>query len=365
MFTLTFRSEQDGICCTADNELRLLKISVTPNKRAVWNDTSIRSCGYLQLRDIQTIGRVQILGRDQTRNGHVEIRGLHVAQADSRGESEQPKGYGVRVVQGAFTLWNMQATKDSVLTANLQDISIGRPGSPVLGTGLFVCGGENAGTVEVEQLTIGAVYANGMIPAGTADQISGGVFVLYGARVDVVRNFAPVVTLGSNDMALDNWGTVDRWFVQEKVTTTGPSAIGFVNFGTIGSLQLDAPIETFGPGARGFNVYAGTVRRAEFDRIVTHGDGAVGVQISQPIGQLRVRRGIETFGGTGPSLVKGVLTQLAAVALSIKPGGSVQRLTIAGGLKAHGVGVAALEQEGVIDSLSIEDGFLGHRPAAE
>src|SRR5579862_4692302 len=99
-------------------------------------------------------------------------------------------------------------------------------------------------------------------------------------------------------MALDNWGVVERWVAEEKITTHGTSGIGFVNFGTIHDLRLEAPIETFGKGARGFNVYTGTVERADFGRIVTHGDGAVGVQISQPIGTLTVRRGIETFGGT-------------------------------------------------------------------
>ena len=80
-------------------------------------------------------------------------------------------------------------------------------------------------------------------------------------------------------MALDNWGKVDRWIPAEKVTTYGPSGIGFVNFGVTREIKLAAPIETFGQGARGFNVYAGTVEKAEFDRIVTHGDGAVGIQI--------------------------------------------------------------------------------------
>ena len=73
-----------------------------------------------------------------------------------------------------------------------------------------------------------------------------------------------------------------------------------MNFGIVHELKVNAPIETFGQGARGFNVYTGTVNLAEFDRVTTHADGAVGIQISQPIGRLVVRRGIETFGGTGP-----------------------------------------------------------------
>ena len=112
---------------------------------------------------------------------------------------------------------------------------------------------------------------------GTPDRISGGVFTRYNALVAVVRNLGPVVTYGVNDMVLDNWGTVDCWMSEERLTSYGPSGIGFVNFGRVNALKVSAPIETFGKGARGFNVYAGSVNVAEFDRITTHGDGSVGI----------------------------------------------------------------------------------------
>jgi hypothetical protein len=98
------------------------------------------------------------------------------------------------------------------------------------------------------------------------------------------------------------------------------------------------------------------VHTAEFERIVTHADGAVGVQISQPVGEITVHRGIETYGGTGDSLVKGVVTKLAAVALSIKPGGSARKIAIAGGLVTHGAGVNPLELHGQVCSLQITEG---------
>jgi hypothetical protein len=100
------------------------------------------------------------------------------------------------------------------------------------------------------------------------------------------------------------------------------------------------------------------VNVAEFERIVTHGDGAVGIQISQPVGQITVRRGIETFGGTGDSLVKGVVLKLPATALSIKPGGSARKITIAGGLTTHGSGINPLELHGTIDSLQVTEGSI-------
>jgi hypothetical protein len=198
---------------------------------------------------------------------------------------------------------------------------------------------------------------DGRIAPGTPDEITGGVFVGSGACVDTVTNRGPVVTHGVNDMALDNWGVVDRWVAKKKVTTLGASGIGFVNFGTIRDLRVEAPTETSGEGARGFNVYNGMVDQAEFDRIVTHADGAVGVQISRPIGTLVVRRGIETFGGTGPSLVKGVVQNLSATALSIKPGGAAQLIKIEGGLRSHGKDIFPLEQQGAVQNLIVDGGF--------
>ena len=130
-----------------------------------------------------------------------------------------------------------------------------------------------------------------------------------------------------------------------------------MNFNVINTLKVLAPIETFGRGSRGFNVYAGTVNLAEFERVTTRADGSVGVQISQPIGRLVVHRGIETFGGTGDSLVKGVVMKLAAVALSIKPGGSAQSIEIEGGVTTHGEGVAPFELHGAIGTLRVSGGF--------
>jgi hypothetical protein len=198
----------------------------------------------------------------------------------------------------------------------------------VSGSGIFVSGaGDRGGDVAVDRLETDAVYSNGGIAAGTANQISGGVFVVHSCHVGSVLNVGPVTTYGPNDMVLDNWGNVDRWVVRSPVASFGSSAMVFVNFGVLHELRIDASIETFGTGARGFNVYDGIIQSAEFHRIVTHGDGAVGIQISKPVGSITVRSGIETFGGVGDSLVKGVVTRLPAIALSIKPAGSRVRST--------------------------------------
>jgi hypothetical protein len=226
------------------------------------------------------------------------------------------------------------------------------------GSGIFVSGaGDTGGRVILRRLETGAVFSEGGIAPGTPDCISGGVFVVHGAFADSVRNRGPVTTYGANDMVLDNWGVVDRWIADEKITSHGPSGIGFVNFGTVKVLEVNAPIETFGQGARGFNVYDGTVSSAAFERIVTHADGAVGIQVSQPIGRIKVRRGVETYGGAGNSLVKDVVLKLSATALSLRPGGSAREIDIAGGLITHGKGISPLELHGAVDSLRVTDGF--------
>lgn len=355
---LRFAKGQDGLQLSSDNDVRNLELATDRDKRAVFNDTEVEGLGRLTLGSLTIIGVVRLVAADRVRSGHVEAHDIDVVAADARGYEGRPSGYGVEVIPGAFTVWNRQADAAVTITADLTGISAGRAGAPVQGSGVFVSGaGDTGGRLIAKRVETGAVHSDGGIAPGTKDRISGGVFVVYGAFVDVVRNRGPVTTYGPNDMALDNWGAVEQWVADGKITSYGPSGIGFVNFGSIGVLDVSAPIETFGQGARGFNVYAGTVRSARFDRVVTHADGAVGIQISQPVGDIVVRRGLETFGGTGASLVKGVVVDLPAIALSIKPGGSARKVEIAGGLVSHGHGTDALELHGAIEQLLVTGGL--------
>ena len=355
---LRFAPGSDGLELSADNQVERLQLLADPDRRAIFNDTGIDGLGRLVLRDLTVEGVVRLLARDRVRSGHVEAHNVDIRAADARGYEDRPKGYGVEVIPGAFTLWNQHDDRAVTITADLTGLMAGRAGAPVRGSGIFVSGGGNTGgRLVAHRLETGAVYSDGGIAPGTPNRIAGGVFVVSGAFVASVYNQGPVTTYGPNDMVLDNWGAVDRWIADGKVTSYGPSGIGFVNFGTVDQLRVNALIETFGQGSRGFNVYTGTVRSAEFERVVTHADGAVGIQISQPVGEIGIRRGIETYGGTGDSLVKGVVRKLAATALSIKPGGSARKIVIAGGLMTHGEGVNPLELHGAVDSLEITGGF--------
>lgn len=356
---LHFTIGSEGIQLSSNNRVENLEIIAATDKRVLFNDTTVNDFGVFHLRNLTLTGVVQILASNNVRAGHVVVRKVDIVSADARNYSDRPKAYGVEVVHGAFTLWNQQADPSVKIGVDLTGISVGRPDAPVQGSGVLISGaGDKTGKVLVRHLETGAIYSNGGIATGTANRISGGVFAAYGAVVDSVHTKGPVTTYGPNDMVLDNWGVVDRWVSEEKTTSYGPSGVGFVNFGTINFLKLKAPIETFGEGARGFNVYSGTIGSAEFDRIVTHGNGSIGVQIAQPVGSMSVFRGIETHGGTGQSLVKGVVTKLSATAFSVKPGGSVKALKIAGGLITHGAGVTPLELHGSIETLLVNDGVI-------
>src|SRR5262245_11946459 len=230
--TITFANGADGVQLPSDNRIDGLRLEAAPNKRAVFNDTTVASLGRIELRNLTTIGRVQILARDKVRGGHVDVDGLDIIAADARAENERPHGYGVYVLHGAFTLWNMQPDDSIVVTADLVSLAAGRDGAPVRGSGIFVSGaGDEGGRLNISRLETGPIYSDGGIAPGTPDQITGGVFTVHGAHVDVVKNHGPVTTYGVNDMVLDNWGVVDLWIAEEKITSRGPSGIGFVNFG--------------------------------------------------------------------------------------------------------------------------------------
>jgi hypothetical protein len=338
-----------GVRLTRNNILRDITITTTPYDVAVYNDTSVPDAGTLRLENVSTVGQVYLVADDDTMHVRVEAMGLHVRDADVRGRAEQPHGFGVDVLQGGLTLWNRQRDTASSFTATLRDVSVGTEQTPVRGCGVFVAGyGDREGNgiggrFTADLIQTGAIVTDGGIAPGTPDKITGGVFVVSGATVDRVENAGTVTTHGQNDMVLDNWGYVKQWVATAQVTSTGPSGIGFVNFGDIDSLDVQAPILTTGPGARGFNLYDGSLKNAAFHSIKTTGDGSIGIQVSKPLGSLTVHHDVETTGGEGMSLVKGVQMTLKAIAFSVKPGGTIDTVTIGGSLRTHGDDIVTVE----------------------
>jgi len=337
----------DGIGLTANNSVSDLTVIATPGARAIYTQAGITDMGTLTLGNLVVTGQVSIITRTNTDKLNLMVDGLHIASCDARRYSEQPQKYGVNVYQGALTIYNFNGDVKSRIKATLSNVSAGSKNAPVLGSGIFVSGfGDTGGQVELETLTTGEVHSTGMLPYGTADMITGGVFIVYGVHAKRVEHFGEIVTYGVNDMVLDTWGTVEKWIAHAPVVSYGPSGIGFVNFGTVGDFLAEAEIVTHGLGARGFNQYDGTVRNIRFKSIETFGDGSIGIQISKPVGTVTVDEGVTTHGSIGNTLVKGVNMLLPAEAFSVKPGGVVEKLIVGGNLVTRGAKVTTYAIEG-------------------
>lgn len=330
----------DGIGLTADNRVSDLTVIAAPAARAIYTQAGIPDMGTIALGNLAVTGQVSVITRPGTSKLDLAVDGLHIAACDSRRYSEQPQKYGVNVYQGALTVYNFNGDVRSRLNASLRNVTVGTKNAPVLGSGIFVSGfGDQGGSVELDTLTTGEVHSTGMLPYGTADIITGGVFIVYGVNAKRVEHFGDIVTYGVNDMVLDTWGTVEQWIAHAPVVSYGPSGIGFVNFGTVNDFVAKAEIVTYGLGARGFNQYDGTVRNIRFKSIETFGDGSIGIQVSKPVGTIVIDDGVTTHGSIGNTLVKGVNMQLPAAAFSVKPGGIVEKLVVGGNLVTHGAKV--------------------------
>lgn len=352
----------DGIGLTANNRVEGITVVATPSARALYTQVGGADLGSIVLTDLVITGQVSLLLRGGANRMALTVDGVHIAACDCRYHSEQPQKYGVNVYQGALTVYNFNSDPDSRIRASLSNISIGARNAPVLGSGIFVSGfGDQGGSVELDQLTTGAVYSTGMLPFGTADLITAAVFIVFGVTAKRVEHFGEIVTYGLNDMVLDTWGTVEQWIAHAPVVSYGPSGIGFVNFGTVDNFVAEREIITYGLGARGFNQYDGTVRSLRFKSIETFGDGAIGIQISKPVGTIVVEGDVTTHGSIGTTLVKGVNVRLPAEAFSVKPGGVVEKLSVGGNLTTFGANVATYAVEGgTVASLHINGDVLAH-----
>jgi hypothetical protein len=138
--SISFVKGVDGLQLTTNNEVRSLRLEASEDKRAIFNDTSVESLGRIRLIGITTVGQVQLLARDMVRSGHVEVDGLDIMAADTRAQNDRPHGFGVDVIQGAFTLCNMHVDESIAISARLKDLSTGRVSAPVIGSGVFVSG---------------------------------------------------------------------------------------------------------------------------------------------------------------------------------------------------------------------------------
>ncbi|MCI5775115.1 MAG: hypothetical protein MR008_01300 [Aerococcus sp.] len=346
----------DGIVLRGDNEISNLAIQTAPNRRAIYIDSPEVDLKTITLNNLTVTGMVQLLTRGNNKQLTVDIDGLDIIAADARNYSERPMKYGVIVYQGALTIYNFNPADDSHITVNAENISMGRPNAPVIGSGVFISGfDDNTGKVTVEKLTTNDIYTNGMIPSGQPNLITGAIFIVFGAHAKEVISHGEVTTYGTNDMVLDVWGTVDHWVTEKRVISYGPNGIGFVNFGYVKDFEAKDSIETYGQGARGFNQYDGTIDTASFKRIQTVGNGSIGMQFSKRVGKITIEDGVFTEGSVGETLVKGVIKVLKADAISVLEGGKIAELNILGDLVTKGEDVVAYHVNGgEVDTLSLK-----------
>lgn len=334
------------IVLTENNTLKNITLRTNKNEDAVsFKEQGIK--GQFTLENVTTYGSVCLTADDAAGNIRIDITDVDVVEANVTHKSEGPTGFGVTVIQGGLTVWNR--TPDIRFDTEIKDVTIGRDGEPVNGSGVFVSGTDEA-PIYSKLITTKDVYTNGLLTQGVADRISAGVFTVTNARVDRVENRGITKTYGFNDMVLDNWGAVKEWVVQNDVLSEGTSGIGFVNFGNIHLLDIQAPIITSNTGARGINNYDGTIKELYLKSIETHGDGAVGIQISKPVGKVTVHENIETYGGTGESLVKGVIKELSAIGISILDGAEVEGLDVKGNVYTYGKDITPVQNEGTVKS---------------
>ncbi len=327
----------DGIALSGDNEISNINIQTSPARRAIYIESSQEDLGTIKLNNLVITGVVQLLTRADNLHLNVIAKNIDIVSADARAFAERPMKYGVNVYQGAFTVYNFNPAKDSKINVVAENISVGRENAPVMGTGIFISGfNDNAGEVVVDKLTTGNVYSNGMIPTGQANLITGGIFIVHGAYAKEIVSNGNVMTYGTNDMVLDNWGKIGKWTVKENVISYGSSGIGFVNFGDVDDFRLEKSIITYGIGARGFNQYDGTIKNAYFENIKTMGDGSIGIQIGKPVGNITIGTEISTQGSVGETLVKGEIKVLHADAISVLEGGEIAKLEVLGNIKTSG-----------------------------
>ncbi|MBJ8350232.1 hypothetical protein [Streptococcus zalophi] len=345
----------DGIALTQNNAISGIAIQTSPAKRAIYIDSTRMDLGQMTLKNLVVTGMVQLMTRGINKTLSVVIDELDIVSADARFYPERPMKYGVNVYQGALTIYNFNPEEGSEIKVVANNVSVGRQNAPVLGSGIFISGFNDAsGPVHVEQLTTNDVYSNGMIPSGQPNLITGGIFIVYGAHAKEIVSNGVVVTYGTNDMVLDVWGSVDCWIVKEEVISYGESGIGFVNFGDVKDFRAEKTITTNGLGARGFNQYDGTIEKAYFEKIVTKGNGSIGMQFSKPVGDITIGSDISTSGSVGQTLVKGQIMTLAADAISVLAGGSIKTLDVKGNIETYGAKVVAYHVNGgTVDKMTV------------
>ena len=168
-----------------------------------------------------------------------------------------------------------------------------------------------------------------------------------------LNNYGRITCYGNNEIALYNWGTVERWSVTERIETHGGNGSGLVNAANIGKITFTKEIETFGPGARGFYMFAGVIKDIHFERILTHGNAACAIQFNTYVDRISISNGIEVFGNTIDVKSSNEIIKMPANAISIHKGGTVKILKVTGDIVTHGNESDTILNEGGVEQFML------------
>lgn len=191
---LHFREGQPGLMLSADHQIADMRLVTDETQVALGLSDDAEDLGTLTIRNVRTVGRVHLEG-SLARRGDLKLENIHVERADARLAAHRPGASGWR---------SCSKDKASRWTLEARNLSGGSMTNPLRGSGIFIFGGwfipvdadpgqapaptHEGGTIELKLLTTGEVHADGGIPKGTSNLITGGVFVGSGVHAQSVVN---------------------------------------------------------------------------------------------------------------------------------------------------------------------------------
>lgn len=117
---LSFQNS-DGIGISANNAVQNLNIDAPVNHKAIFNTTVQEDLGTFTLENLFIKGQVSIITRVGVKKANVVIDNVDIHSADARHYLEQPQKYGVNVLQGALTIYNINPNPDSLLSVSVSN----------------------------------------------------------------------------------------------------------------------------------------------------------------------------------------------------------------------------------------------------
>lgn len=294
----------DGIGIQANNTIKNIVIQTKVDGRAIYVNSLKKDLGKIQLKNLRITGQIQILLRGHNQNLDLTMEQVDIIAADTRLRMEKNLANQLSVSQGALTLFNCSSQSDSIITATLKNITIGRHEAPVIGAGIFIAGfNETAGKVKVDFLSHGDIFSNGMIQDAQLHKSSGAVCILEGVHVKEILSEGPLTSYGAHDHVIYNWGTVDRWTVKGAVRSHGQHAEGLLNKGEIGFFKAEKMVETFGTEACALALHGGKLEEGYFLSMSSSGKDSYTLSIKKEaiLKKLEIEETIEHKGeGGGP-----------------------------------------------------------------